>query len=460
MNLQANVAKEGLLLSAERWAPADSELWGRWRESLSAEQRAEALMPLQAVLSGLVAFRHADNHPLSAPGTDFRPHLHAVRVGYGWALELVAQLRGEGALESSLRALERSLSDAHRLSERLLGLPLVDIGVFQSSCDLFVRDLEHNSFFQPPEPLEFSNVMELLQHEGPTPELDSWKSDRARIATMVSFLALLRDHRFLGIADRQIGEYEGIYRAHIVVAAVRRELRTLTRFLLVQGVETFAGELEAHSQSVEALALAIQAKSRSALDDPVPEINPERGHALEAERMRNGIRELRATVKDAAKQLRIIGRPVPEERLEREGRRSERVQKNLHQDIWAFRFIVQAFVVKASLALLGGNDWHNPERFEFAGEFLRHFRVLGLPLSRGTGYARRAALTQAVSALRHRDGLDASQLALATDECILFLEHLDDALAEIPQSLFAPFDKNKAAAELRGYLSAARDLRG
>jgi hypothetical protein len=458
MNFQANSAKEGLLLSAERWAPADSELWGRWRESLTAEQRAEALMPLQAVLSGLVAFRHLDNHPPSAPLTDFRPHLHAVRIGYGWALELIARLGAEGALEASLRALERSLSDALRVSERLLELQLVDAGVFQSGCDLFLRDLEHNSFFQPPEPLEFSNVTELVPPEGLTPELDSWKSDRAKMATLISFLALLRDHRFLGIADRQIREYDGVYRAHIVVAAVRRELRTLTRFLLVQGVETFAEELEAKLLSVEALALGIHAKSRSALDDPVPEIDAERGHALVAERMRNGIRELRATVKDAAKQLRIIGRPVPDERLEREERKSERVQKNLHQDIWAFRFIVQAFVAKASLAPLDRDDRSNPGSLEFASEFLRHFRVLGLPLSRGTGYERRAPLTQAVSALSDPDAVDASKLALATDECVLFLEHLDDALAEIPQSLFAPFDKNKAAAELRGYLSAAKDL--
>ncbi|MBW1757520.1 MAG: hypothetical protein JRJ80_15275, partial [Deltaproteobacteria bacterium] len=44
-----------------------------------------------------------------------------------------------------------------------------------------------------------------------------------------------------------------------------------------------------------------------------------------------------------------------------------------------------------------------------------------------------------------------------THESILFLEHLDKALAELPQSLLAPFDKNKAAAGLRGYLSAAKD---
>jgi len=49
------------------------------------------------------------------------------------------------------------------------------------------------------------------------------------------------------------------------------------------------------------------------------------------------------------------------------------------------------------------------------------------------------------------------QLDLAIEECARFLEHLDEAMAEIPDSLLAPFDKNKAAAELRGYLLAARD---
>ena len=82
--------------------------------------------------------------------------------------------------------------------------------------------------------------MELVRPDGLVPELESWKSEAAKMTTLVAFLALLRSHRFLGIADRQIGEAQGVYRAHIVVATVRRELRTVTRFLLVQGVETCA----------------------------------------------------------------------------------------------------------------------------------------------------------------------------------------------------------------------------
>ena len=494
MSSGSNAADEGLLCSAERWAPADAELWGRWRDSLPAERRADALLPLQATLSGLVAFRHLENHPLSVPVTDFRPHLHAVRVSYEWALTLVAQLRGGpapdqrlrsvgaplGEPESSLRDLERSLTDARRVSERLLELPLVDAGAFQASCDLFLRDLARNRFFQPPDPLEFSNVAELVRPEGLTPELDSWTSAAAQLTTMIAFLTLLRGHRFLGIADRQIREDDGLYRAHVVVAAVRRELRTLTRFLLVQGVETFADELEARllsldahhitgaraeitraseqltelRESVEALAMEIHAKVRSALDDGLPELHPEQGHALPAERMRNGIREVRLTVKDAAKQLRSLGRPLRHPGAER---KSERVQKSLHQDVWAFRFILRAFVAKASVASVGADYWSDAGSLEFVSEFVRHFRVFGPRLTKGTDYARRGPLTRAVSALGRGEAIDAATLNLATHECVLFVGHLDEALDDVPQSLLAPFDKNKAAAELRGYLSAAKD---
>lgn len=491
MNSRPNAAEERLLFSAERWSPADAELWGRWRESLQAEQRADALLPLQAALSGLVAFRHLENHPLCAPITDFRPHLHAVRVAYGWALDLVAQLRGAdvpeqrlrsvgeplGEPESSLRALERSLTDALRVSERLLELPLVDAGTLQASCDLFLRDLARNTFFQPPEPLEFSNVAELVRPESLTPELESWKSEAAKTTMMIAFLALLREHRFLGIADRQIHEDDGLYRAHIVVAAVRKELRTLTRFLLVQGVETFADELEARllsldahhitgaraeitrasndlkelRETVEALAMEIHAKVRSVLDGALPEPHPKRGHALPAERLRNGIREVRVVVKNAAKQLRCLGPPILLER------KSGRTQKNIHQDMWAFRFILRAFVSKASVASVDADYWSDAGSLGFAAEFVRHYRVFGPRLTRATDYPRRVPLTRAVSALSRGEAIDGAKLNLATGECVLLLEHLDEALADVPQSLLAPFDKNKAAAELRGYLSAAKD---
>ena len=486
-----NAAKEGLLASAERWTPGDAELWTEWRESLSAEQRGDALLPLQAALSGLVAFRHLENHPLRAPVADFRPHLHSVRVAYAWALELVARLLGQDTPapplqsvaeplsepESSLHALERSLTDALRVSERLLELPLVDAGTFQASCDLFLRDLARNAFFHPPEPLEFSNVTELVRPESLTPQLESWKSEAAKMTTMIAFLTLLRDHRFLGIADRQICEDDGLYRAHVIVAAVRRELRTLTRFLSMQGVETFADELEARllsldarhitgarteitrvsnelkelRESVEELAMGIHAKVRSALDDALPDLGPEGAHSLPAERMRNGIREVRATARTAAKQLRSLGRPIGAER------KSDRVRKNPHQDIWAFRFILRAFIAKASVASVGADYWSDRGSLEFVREFVRHYRVFGPRLTRATDYPRRGPLTQAVSALNYHEAIDTLKLDTATRECVLFHEHLDEALADVPQSLLAPFDKTKAAADLRGYLAAAKD---
>jgi hypothetical protein len=355
-----------------------------------------------------------------------------------------------GEPESSLRALERSLRDALRVAERLLALPRVDAGTFQEACDLFLRELGRNPFFQPPEPLEFSNAAELLQPEGLTPQLESWESESAKTATMIAFLALLRDHRFLGIADGQLHEPDGVFRSHLVAAAVRRALRVLGRFLLVQGVETFANELETRLLSVEAIATSIHAKSRSLLNDPLPEPAELGSDDLAAERMHQDIAELRATVRDAAKKLHALGRPALAERAERQ---SERVQRNLHQEIWAFRLILQAFLAKASASDARSNDGGG---LDFAGEFLRHFRLFGLRLSRGTKYPRRGPLTRAVSALNDRDSIDEAKIALATGECRLFLEHLDDALAELPESALEPFDKAKAAVELRAYLTAVK----
>ncbi len=297
------------------------------------------------------------------------------------------------------------------------------------------------------------------------------------MTTIVALLTLLRDHRFLGIADRQIREDDGLYQAHTVVAAVRRELRTLTRFLLVHGVETFADELEARllsldahhitgaraeitkasnelkelRESVETLAMEIYAKVRTALDDALPELHLERGLALPAERLRNGIREVRLTVKDAAKELRGFGRPVRTEPT------SERVHKSMRQDIWAFRFILRAFVAKASVASVDADYWNGAGSLGFVSEFVRHYRVFGPRLTRTTDYPRGGPLTRAVGALSQHETVDAATLSLATHECILFLEHLDQAFADAPHSLLAPFDKDRAAAELRGYLYAAKD---
>ncbi|MGB5683597.1 MAG: hypothetical protein WBM47_17250, partial [Polyangiales bacterium] len=126
MTPRPHLAEEGLLSWIERWAPAEAEIWARWRQSLSSEQRAHALLPLQAALAGLAAFRHLENHPPAAAVTDFRPHLHAMRLTCAWALGLSRELGADHPPERRLRpvgattmepsasldALARSLGDA------------------------------------------------------------------------------------------------------------------------------------------------------------------------------------------------------------------------------------------------------------------------------------------------------------------------------------------------------------
>lgn len=417
MNSPKNTAIEGLLSSAERWTPADSELWRRWRGTLSEEQRCDVLLPLQALLSGLVAYRHLENHQALPPQSDFRPHLHSVHAGYVWALDLVARLLSFDAREataqlagapgtdpvSSLLALEQSLCDALRLSERLLDLALVDAGAFEASTDFFLRELERNAFFNPPDPLEFSNVDELVRGDVLEKDLDFWKSGAA---TMVALLTMLRAHRFLGIVDRQLGARDGAERVEVVTAGIRRELGALRLFLSLQGREDLAAELE---------AVDLQA-----------------------------VREARQQLKEAAKTLRAGGT------TERSVRRSQRVRKNPQQDIWAFRFILRAFVAKAS-ALSAGADG-----VAFVREFARHFRVFGPKLMRATDYARSRPLTAVVSALNRRAGAEQTTIELAAEECERFAEHLDASL-KAPAGLLHGFDKQQAADELRAYLESAND---
>lgn len=484
--------RPSLLAWLERWNPEDAEHWDRWRRTLSETQRHDALLPLQAALGGLVAFRHLENHAVAAPASDLRPHLLAVHAVCEWSLRLVRDLRSSDYDDRPLRAvaeplpepqrsleeLRRLLVDACRVSERLLDLPVVDTGAFAASCDLILRTLDRNAFFKPPEPLEFSNVAELIGPDHFPPELQSWTSEAAKTTTVVAFLTLLRSHRFLGIADRELAEAEedGLLRAHVVLAAVRRELRELTRFLMIQGVETYADELENRllstdeqhvtgvrtevtrasrelrdlRNSVETLAMRIHDESRGQLEEPLPDPSDDQPFALLAERMRNGIRQMRRTAKSTAKELLALCAPNEEPTSQP---KSERVKSHLQHDIWAFRWIGLAFVAKTTaLEETRGSESSDTPDLEFVREFVRHFRVFGPRIARATDYAARGSLISAMSAVSRPDSVGLPTLRRAAEETKAFLVHLDHA--------FDPtqgFDKEVAAAELRGYLASAKE---
>jgi hypothetical protein len=484
---------EDLLRQVERWTPAEAEVWSRWRKGLGPGAGGD-LLALQAVLSGLVAFRRLESPRDGAAPMDLRPHLHAVHAAYDWAIQLIGRLQAgqrrepgrkdpraqQAEPESSLCALELALRESLTASEQALQLPVVDARAFEENTDRFLRTLERNRFFGPPGPLEFCNASELVPPQTLGPKLASWRSEAAKTTLLISLLTLLRTHRFLGIADRQIGGPQGLHRAYVVIAGVRRELRTWSRFVSVQAVETFAEELEARllsvdatgllraradlshasrrlqrlRQSAEAVAADVHAKSCTALEQPPAAPDGAPNDVLSAERVRNGIRIVRQALKEAAKDLY---RSASASGTERPARARRPVERDLHRDIWAFRFILRAFVAKSSVAPLAADDWYQAEDLEFVSEFVGHFRVFGPRLARSTEYARRGPLMQSVEALSKPDFVDATALRLATYQCALFADHLDAALGRIPRSPLAPFDKHKAAAELRGYLTAAKD---
>ena len=458
MDANRRAAAEGLFSWAERWSPAQAEVWTTWRRSLSRPQRSDALLALQAALCGLVAYGELENHPPSSEASyDFRPNLLAVRVTYDWALALVDRLRGTASgagmdeeLSASLSDLEQALADALRASEPLLEPPFVrppvDREAFQRSCELFARDLERNTFFHPPEPLEFANVDELVGEDDLVPKLRSRHGEAGEMTIVLAFLSLLRSHRYLGIADQQIRERDGLYRAHVVAAAVRRELNLLTRFLLEQGAENLA---ETHRDRVDALALDVRAICVTMLDRALPSLKPGQAYALHAEQMRNGIREARAALKEVAKGVHELGRP------ERSKRVSGPVPKQPGGELWSFRFILRAFIDKARAALALACDPRALDNVGFASELATHFRTFGPRLIKATRYPRREPLITAISELRGGVTIGAAMLDRAMQECALFLSHLDAELAEAAQR--HAFDKRAAAAELEAYLRGVRE---
>lgn len=418
MHQPQHTADEGLATWVERWVPSDPTIWHGWQTSLPPELRGEALFPLQATLCGLEALRGLENQSLELTSNDFRGHLEAARAAYAWALQLSNDLRAASrdvGVEPvlSLDSLRGSLADVGYVSERLLELPVIDAGSFHSSCDMFLRDLQRNEFFRPPRALEISNE---------------------------PFLSLLRLHRLLGVAAQQLNGADGGPRAITIVAGVRRDLRELAHFVGARGGDALAADLTPALAALETEAM-------------LPDGGTSDDESI-TQRIHGCLLEVRLALKATAKRL-CDSSKRPEEDEEASRRHSERVPVDLTHEVWAFRLIVRAFLAKVEAFILEGSEARDPARLAFVTEFVRHFRVFGPRLVKGTAYSDRGPLATAVSALGQLDELDVERLAQAVVECERFAEHLESAL-ETRFDSAAAFDKQRAADELRGYLEVAK----
>ncbi len=454
-----------LLARACRLAPSDAERFTIWLAKLSPEERTDLLAPLQAALSGLVAFRQLENHAFPVASNGLRARLRTVRAGYQWALELARALADSSASavqgpNASLLSLERSLSDALRMSERLVELPAVHAEDFVASFDLFLRDLRHNVFFAPADPLEFNHAGELLVPEELAPDLADFTGEAAKMTTMVALLTLLRAQRFLGIADREVSAVDGVHRAQILVSAVRRELRTLTRFLLVQGIESLADDfasrlppnssrhVESFRKAIEGIAMDLHMQMRTLLDEALPQLDAHERPATDASRFHRSVATARQTLEDSAKQLRwlALDQSAPHHAAPMDTGPSER----LREEIWAFRFVLWAFADKVSAAARAGR-----EDFVLVDAFLRHWAAFGPRLAKQTDYPQQGPLLDSVAALKAADGAEPGRLRRARQECLRFCAHLNGSLGRLlnePSLGEVPFDKNAAAARLRQYV--------
>jgi hypothetical protein len=132
------------------------------------------------------------------------------------------------------------------------------------------------------------------------------------------------------------------------------------------------------------------------------------------------------------------------------------VPVDLTPEIWAFRFIVHAFLAKVSAVFEASAPPWDAAELAFVPEFVGHFRAFGPRLAKGTEYPLRGPLTQAVSALSRPEDVDAEALERAFAECDRFAEHLESVLSERVDAETSAFDKERAAEELRVYLEGVR----
>jgi hypothetical protein len=446
MQIRPETAEEGPFSWLERWAPEEAHAWAAWRGGLSASARADALVPMQAALAGLAALSRSVASEQGDHSNDCRAHAYALEVTLDWVLALADACRAHNrSLEepdAALMALKRSVRHALDGARGTSPLYPIDRETLARIATQLATDLERNRFFRPPAPLEFCNVEDLFGRDHPDSDLQPQR-DPQSTAAIVIFLSLLRSHRYLGVADREIAEEDGLYRAHVVLAGTLCELLALSRFVRAHGADSFPRDPEA----AEALSLLLAQSVRAARRERIPAPTATGGLALPAERLRNTMREMRALVKRSARRVRDLAAP------RRVPRASERVPKDLSPEIWSFRLIARAFLDKAEAAASRPDAWADPESLVFACEFARHFRKFGPRLAKGTNYDRRGPLVAAVRALSNREGIDPRKLGLAAHECSMFVRHLDGALDEARRLGHAAFDKREAAQALLGYLA-------
>ncbi len=489
-----------------------------WYGALPWDKKEETLFELEALLKGVACFGNARNHPgqpdaRSTVAQDFQELLRVLRDAAQRVVQLTRQLLGDkeraytftrylesvlpedsarGRLiqeqltqdtpEEALFLLRNAFGHFLDLSEGLLRLGRISNRVYTAYHGILVREVGRNAFFNPLMALEFRSEFDRIRSVEVLDALHSIESESAHRVCALSFLTLFRGLRYLQLIDQYAAEPASTRRAYLVLAALRSDLRTLTRYLAQRAAEAMADGYEAELLSIPASDLAKafddlseEAHSlirlRGTLENVANtlrvEIRRAFDHDLASPEAKLSDRELgpqmiiatasmRASIQHALRQLCVEIRPdMPPPELERDVDARRATSERLRREVWMFQQILRAFLAMSEATHTDPDQWQGPSSFQFVRDFLGHFRAIGYQLVRAHDYDRLDSFLRAVEELRDVDLYETTRMRAAIEESENFYSFLGELFEQVSQRAELrdrPFDKTAAKEMLRIYL--------
>jgi hypothetical protein len=494
----------------------------RWYAELSADRKEETLFELEMLLKGLASFGNPRNIPgpvRTQPfvALNFRPELAIVHEALQKCTGSIRKLLGsrdraftfaqyletvlsedaertrlirdplaQKTPEDSLFVLRNAFTGLLELSDGLLQRDHVTHGQHHGMLSTVVREIGRNEHFNPLVPLEFRPEFDRIREPTVLDALHSVQSDASHRVVALTFLTLFRSLRYVTLLEHYASSPHRARRSYLILAVLRSDLRALCRFLerraphvMADGLErellstdagtaveehdelvTKAALLQGVRQTLQSIAGLLRMEVRHVFERKIPDpMANKQGDEL-AEDLQAAAAEIRATLHHAVRRLCRELQPTagaPRLPSNPTARRAE--AERIRREIWMFMQILRGFIAKARATAEGVDLWSDDTSFHFVREFLAHFRALGYPLLRRSGYARIEAFLRTLDALRETDVLDRQRLQNAIDESSQLLDHLQHQFERItgrPELRQVAFERSTAAEILRMYLDEAR----
>lgn len=489
-----------------------------WFAALPWDRKEETLFELEMLLKGVVAYGNPRNYPgmpdaKSTVAQDFHEHLRVLREGVSRIIQLTRQLLGdkEGALtfsrfletvlpedsargrliqdqlsqdtpEESLMLLRNSFGHFGDLADGLLRSGRVSYRLFSAFHGTLAREIGRNAFFNPLVALEFRAEFDRIRAAEVLDALHAVRSESAHRVLALGFLTLFRALRYAQMIDQYAEDATATRRAYIVLAVLRSDLRTLTRFLARQAADVIADGFEREllgiaardirgvfhdlsgearalvsvRSSLEHLAHTLRIEVRRAFDHEIPRADARLPERDLGPQLVVASAAMRATLHHAIRTLCAELRPgtmLPELGRDTSVRRAS--SERLRREVWMFQQILRAFLAMSERGPGSPDLWQGQGSFQFVRDFLGHFRAIGYQLVRTHDYERLDSFLRALEELRDVDLLEPARMEQAVAECqsfSRFLGELFDRVSQRAELREVPFDRQAAAEMLRIYL--------